>query len=249
MTDTMDIRVWARAQGLEIASKGKIPDAIRERWDARDREDGLPAAPDHDGYLDATQPEPQSELPPETQQPWWKRPRQPKPGPSQPAKRRVSIADVVSQAWGFGAMMLGKNSQTLPMARVLQMQAPVAGVLVNDMAKDTVVDRLLQPVARMGQSGQKAVALFGPPVLVGAIMQKPQLYPVLKPALAMSLMTWIEISEPAMRKAEKRAKEFAEKFGEIDIDGIIDALFAPPPGYTPPSEDEEQNIQRARDAG
>jgi hypothetical protein len=246
MSETQDIRVWARNNGLDIAPKGKIPVAIREKWDTRE------VAPQED-FGDAVSPG--ETAPPATtdgeqapavgRKTWWGGravPREPRA-----EKRRVSIEDVVSMGWGFAAMAIARNPVNLPMARVLDMQAPVAGVIVNDLAKGTVLDKVLQPLARANVNGEKMMGLLGPPMIVGAITMKPELYPVLRPALKMSIISWMTISEPAMKRAEKKAVQFAEKFGGVDIDGMIDALFAPPPGYEPaPSEDEEAAIRRAR---
>src|SRR5262249_21333549 len=87
--------------------------------------------------------------------------RQPQDG-KPPAKRipRVSVANLISSGWGLAAMALVRNPNAVPIGRVLQMQAPVAGVIVDDMVKGTPVDRLLQPLARAGERGEKAVALI-----------------------------------------------------------------------------------------
>jgi len=149
-------------------------------------------------------------------------------------------------------MALAQSPRALPMARVLDMQAPVAGIVVEDIAKHTIVDRILQPLARGGEQAEKAVGLLGPPIIVGLMTARPELYPVLRGPLKLSMMTWMEISGPAMEKAERRAAEWSEKFGAVDLDAMIDGLFAdipPPPGTQwadAVSEQEEENIRKAR---
>ena len=126
------------------------------------------------------------------------------------------------------------------------MQAPVAGVIVDDLVKGTPVDRLLQPLARAGERGEKAVALVGPPLLTAMITARPEMYPALRPMLKMSLMSWLTVSGPAMKKAQENAARFAEDFGDVDLDGMIDALFTDINVPAQHSPDEEAAVRRAR---
>lgn len=225
MSGSQDIRVWAKDQGLDVAPKGKIPAAVMEQWRARagapeDAGEGAGEPASFGGDSEETRP---VHTRPRT---WFGDRKKEKTGP---APRRVSIENVVSYAWGMGAYAMAQNPALLPVARVLDMQAPVAGIVVNDVARGTVIDKALQPLARAGEKGEKSMGLLGPPLLVGAITLRPDLYPVLRPVLKLSIMSWMEISEPAMKKAKARADKFQEKFGDVDVDGMIDALFAPPP--------------------
>jgi hypothetical protein len=142
-------------------------------------------------------------------------------------------------------MALARSPQALPVARILDLQAPVAGIIVDDMARGTIADKILQPLARMGEKGEKLFALAGPPMLVGMMTAQPQLFPVLKPMLKMSMMSWMQISKPAMEKVQKRMETFAEDFGDIDLDAMIDGLWLDGP-VGAPSEQEEANIRKAR---
>lgn len=238
MSDTQDIRLWAKEQGLNVAPKGKIPTAVMEQWQQReganaDYDTGEVAPVSFGGDTERTRPAP------DRSRMWWnKQKAKDKADVTKPAPKRVSIESVVSYGWGMGAYALAQNPRLIPVARVLDMQAPVAGIVVNDVARGTVIDRALQPLARAGEKGEKASGLLGPPLLVAAITLRPDLYPVLRPVLKMSIMSWMEISEPAMKKAQSRAEKFSEKFGNVDVDSMIDALFAPPPGYVPDTAED-----------
>lgn len=266
MSESQDIREWARVNGVEIAPKGKIPASVREQYDNREQEPQLtgvstPGESTGEGagpQADASTTTPGERKPAAGKKSWWSgesKPREPRS--SRMPKRRVPIDSVVSGAWAVGARLLSqvRNEAGLPVAlpvsRVLDIQAPVAGVVVDDLARGTLLDKALQPLARAGESGEKAFALLGPPMIVAAISLKPELYPFLREPLKMSMMSWMEISQPAMKKAEARARKFAEQFGEVDLDGMVDALFAPPPGAEwgeAESPQEEENIRKARDA-
>jgi hypothetical protein len=237
MSADQDIRAWARAEGIDVNVKGPVSQKVRERWAARNTG---PAAAPETGPAPADGAETRggsAELSPGPKQSWWKRQREPRPPRPPGLARRVSLENLVTTAWGIGGKMM--EARMLPVARILEMQAPVAGMVVDDLAKDTAVDVLLQPLARAGEKGERLFALAGPPLLVGAICQNPALYPVVRPMLKTSMLLWIEVSEPAMRKAQKRAKSLEEKLGGADIDAMIDALFAPPPGYEPGANGQE----------
>jgi hypothetical protein len=122
-----------------------------------------------------------------------------------------------------------------PMARVLHMQAPIAGLVLEDEIKGTVVDKVLQPIARTEKKGEVVFGLAGPPVLVGILTAKPHLAPVLIPALRESLATWLDISEGKTEIIEERAKKFQEKYGER-VDAIIEMILAP-------IEETPENVQ------
>jgi hypothetical protein len=228
MTDNQDIRDWAIAQGISVNLKGPVRQAVRDKWAARDGEPapgGVPDPPRH-GTPDTGVSEP---APASGKRSWWKGGKTAGPIERKPSGPRVSLEPMVTTAWGLAAKAM--EARMLPVARVLQMQAPVAGLVIDDTARNTVVDQVLQPIARAGEKGERMFALVGPPILVAAICNKPEMYPVVRPILKTSVMLWMEVAEPAMKKAEKRAKAFEEKFGGVDIDAMIDALFQPPEGY------------------
>lgn len=253
-----DIRAWAEEQGIAVGVKGPLPKHVRELYAERLEDDG----PEGDGEPMAAPiltavPEPADEplaaptpIAPRKAETPPRGPRktlfQRKPKPAGRPPRRVSIENVVSSAWTLGAMALARSPRALPMARVLDMQAPVAGVIVEDIAKGTIIDRILQPLARGGEKAEKAVALLGPPVIVGIMTAQPELFPVLRGPLKMTMMSWMQIAGPAMEKAQKRAEAFSEQFGNVDLDAMIDALWADLPQPVVVSEQEEENIRRAR---
>jgi hypothetical protein len=294
VSETSDIRRWARAHNISVPDKGPIRDEVREMWARRHDDDGQAAelAADETGALPGdedssswegepfivTMPNgahtgaaapaaealraPQSAPPAGAgQSPARPAERKPVPPPREgrglfrrkaraasprPVRRRVSIENIVSGGWGLAAVAFLRKPEMVPVGRVLQMQAPVAGIIVEDAAKGTVVDRILQPFARAGESGEKALALAGPPLLVFVMTSQPQLYPMLRPVLKAAMLSWLEISEPAMKKAQKRAERLAEQYGEVDLDAMIDAIWAPADGAAAPSEDEEAAIRRAK---
>lgn len=145
---------------------------------------------------------------------------------SGPRVPRKSIDKLIGAVWGFAAQVL--QPLNMPVARVLAVQAPVAGMVLEDALKNTVVDRLLQPLAGLQTGGEIAFALMGPPMLVGALTVKPEMAPILVPLLRRSLATWIDIAGPKLEEVAKQERKFEEQYG-TRIDDMIEFFLTPPP--------------------
>ena len=153
-------------------------------------------------------------------------------------RKRVSTSKIVSGVWaGMGALLL--NPQLAPVARTLQVQAPVAGEIAEDMIKGTPVDKLLQPLARVGEKGEEAFALIGPPAISMAICMQPDLYPMLEPVMVEALKSWVLIAGPKIRKAQQKEAKLVEELGEdygSSIREMLQFIFAPFVQETPDAQ-------------
>jgi len=150
--------------------------------------------------------------------------RKPADLPARGAPKRTSLAGLIGSAWGLASKVLASDPQSLPVARVLALQAPVAGVIVDRLARDTIVDRLLQPLARMGDKGEVVYALIAPPILTAMITQQPASFPVLAPLLAEALEAWADIAGPELKKQRDRAER--RRAEGIDGQQLLESLFA-----------------------
>ena len=178
--------------------------------------------------------------------------------PHKKKQPRVSTEDLLGALWRGGAKLL---TPLPPLQRTLRMQAPVAGMLLDDVVRDTVVDPLLQPLARIAAQGKTVQALVGPPAFVSAIMahaaQRAALDPPQEPnavfmaiateGLRSSLMAWMDVAGPKFEIALEREREFEEKYGQ-KVDDMIAFIFGPPVN---PSDEmavmaEEEAIKRAQ---
>lgn len=240
-----DIRDWGRENGWDVEEGKRLPSGLRAAYDARDGEPTTPVydkvVEDGSGQLGLVWPDENDrvdEIPPviKTASTASKvrsfADRVKRSGPAKPrgrkvAKPRVGVEKIITWGWKTLAQMTAPIN--LPVARVLDMQAPVAGMILEDTVKNTVVDKVLQPLARLGNGGETAFALIGPPLLVAALSQKPELYPTLKPLLAESLRLWIDVAGPKLEEIAEKEEKFKEKYG-TRIDDMIELFFAPPPG-------------------
>lgn len=144
-------------------------------------------------------------------------------------RQRVSVDKLIGTAWGILSQVTAPIN--LPVARVFAIQAPVAGLVLEDVVKNTIVDRLLQPIARVEAGGEVAFALLGPPVLVAAMTKFPERAPILVPLLRQSLRAWIDIAGPKLEHVAKQEAKFEEQYGQR-IDEMI-AFFVSPPEQAP----------------
>jgi len=143
----------------------------------------------------------------------------PKKAASKPRGPRKTLDGLIGGAWSFVAQIM--QPINLPVARVLAVQAPVAGMVLEDALKNTAVDRLLQPLAGVQIGGEIALALIGPPLLVGALSVRPEMAPMLVPLLRRALRSWIDVAGPKLEEVAKTEKKFEEQYG-TQIDDMIE---------------------------
>ena len=193
-----DVREWARQQGEQINERGKIPASIRQRYedahrptataeileDSYDPSMGVTEAdfPPDEGEYDesaAATPEPAHHAPARERKPRAVKPPpakggirerifggKPKPAAKKTGPPRVSLSDFAEETWSDLAFLA---APVPPLARILDIQAPYAGVVFDDQVRGTVVDTLLQPVARYSGMFRGLNGLVGPPVYVAMI--------------------------------------------------------------------------------
>jgi hypothetical protein len=144
------------------------------------------------------------------------------------APPRTSLEKFTTRAYTSLGRMLGALSPAT--GNCLQAQAAMAGVILEDTVRGTVVDRILQPAARAEDKLDKIGALVLPPVVVFAMEQNrsavamgvksPQAgmmrEAMLMPVLRESLRIGLEVSEAYADQIKARLEKNAETEGEID---------------------------------
>jgi hypothetical protein len=146
---------------------------------------------------------------------------------------RVSLASLVEDAW---SQMAFASSGMPPMQRLLQAQAPFAGLALEDALAGTVVDRVLQPVARAEDKAKAVGGVMFPPMalmMVLATAPVPQVVDGTDPpqylfpepttqhkaamlTLRWSLMLWSEAGEARLDEYRARAEANAERGAQAD---------------------------------
>lgn len=220
MTSPSDIREWAQANGVEISPKGPIPKAIREQFYA---ESG--GAPDEDAPTATTEVGPGGVVSVETT-PGEKPPRATKSRTKSPRSMgaRQSTETLFSGLWSIGAELLASSGMT-PTARVIALQAPVAGAVLDREVRGTAVDKLAQPLARLTNKGSNIATLVALPLLVQVVTMRPELYPKLKPAMVSAMIKWYRVAGPELARKAKEMEKATEELG-FDPAEMVDMLFA-----------------------
>lgn len=277
MATAAEIRDWARTAGYAVPARGALTGQVRDAYDAaHPGTNGATApVPDYpDDDFDTNFPDPIADIGIDLGDTGETAPRRPRPkgksggfslfnrGKKKPGAKkktpRVSTEDLLGAVWRGGAKLL---TPLPPLQRTLRMQAPVAGMLLDDVVRDTVIDPLLQPLARLAAQGKTVQALVGPPAFVSAIMahqvQRASMDPPQKPhpffmavageGLRSSLMAWMDVAGPKFEIALEREREFEEKYG-ANVDAMIAFIFSPPvnPADTDAVLAEEEAIKRAQ---
>lgn len=247
MATREDIISWGRVNGWDIPEDAtRLPSGLRSAYDeTTGGEDGVTAPPaEGDENTAERAPVIKRETVAERARSLVGTARKVAPKKSTRAKSkkpRVAVSRLVSRGWeGLARLVANVN---YPVSRVLQVQAPVAGALLEDVIKDTIVDKALQPLARAGEGGELMFALAGPPMIVAALTtpqgQRPEMQAFLVPALKEALRSWIDVAGPRLKELEERDKQFQEQYGD-QIDSMIASFFAPQEG-APYHPDENPN--------
>jgi hypothetical protein len=280
-----EIREWARSTGRPVGTKGRISGELRAEYErvlaeaaaapAAVPDAGPPPGPESD----SAGPGPaREETPPRRVRPargrLLGRVRAVSAGSGRKRKSRgprVSTEKLVQRGWETASRIL--QPVNLPVARCLDWQAPTAGALLEEAVRDTVADRVLQPLARIEDKLEIAGALIGPPVLIFAL-QLPGNQPVhdievtredgstglqrvpwpagamrqqvIMSALVEALDMCVEAQEklPAeVRERQRHREERRKQLREL----IQEVFFAPPPGDPAAAAAEEEAMARARE--
>lgn len=192
-----DVRAWAREQGHDIpSSRGPLPKHIKDAYAEAHPAPVVPGVVEESSF-DPAMGVTEADFPPDDDYPGdpaapteptaktkgERKPRAVKPPPAKggwrtrlfgPAKptahkakhARTSLSDFAEETWADLAFL----AQPIPpLARILDIQAPYAGVVFDDQVRGTIVDTLLQPVAQYSGMIRGLNGLVGPPVYVGLI--------------------------------------------------------------------------------
>jgi hypothetical protein len=255
MATTTEIRAWLRDQGETVSDRGRLNPRMIAMYDQAhatpDDDAGWDAGDTTGDIADVEDLEPDVPMTPE------QRPRTRKTAraeqraktplvdrllgtakPKAPARKprkappRMSVEKFTSRMYSNLGRMVAPLSR--PMSNCLQAQAAFAGVVLEDMVRNTVVDKALQPLARAEDKLDKGFALFVPPLAVLAI-EHSQTLPAdemmirqafLMPILRESLRIGLEVSATMGEKLEARVRENAKM--DAEVDKLIRVIFGQP---------------------
>jgi hypothetical protein len=280
-----DVRQWLREQGHTVGSRGQISPALLDEYRAAhpgaDPAAGpAPADGDYPPVTDADFPPPASdqgakhepgagEQRPRTVRPSASRRggggpgrftdrifrRESPDGKKKPRPRhaRVDLGDFAEETW----LDLAWLAQPIPpLAKVFTIQAPYAGVVLDEQVKGTIVDAALQPVARYSGVYRALNGLLGPPVCVLAICAQGKRDPatgeldlptqMMFGMLKYSLLQMAKVSDLKADEISQRTEDMAGRMAVVDQ--IIRDLFPPPPPPGAERETDRENGDVSRES-
>lgn len=226
MSQVDDIREWGKNNGFTVGARGVSRD-LRSAYESAHSPVGENTVSEPESRVEEVAPKiPTPTLVDRAKELAGKAkmstvPAAKKRGPKLP---RTALDKFLGRGWQFLAQVVNPINPCV--GRVLDAQAPVAGMILEDVVKGTIVDTVLQPIARWEDKGEQVFALVGAPMLVAALTSKPHMAPVLIPMLKESLRLWIDIAGPKLELREKQESDFQEKYGKR-IDEMISYFMEP----------------------
>ena len=169
----------------------------------------------------------------------------PEKRPTTPKPRRVSTQDF----WGDGVegvASLVMRTGYVPMGRAMVWSSPVAGEIIEDATKGTLVDKVVQPVVRNAEKWQDLFDLIGFWAAIGMAQTQPEKAPMalmFARKRLVNLLPKIAANMAKQRKKERAAAEAIQtllpeleglELGDDPIQGLIEMLFAAPDQQAPP---------------
>lgn len=162
-----------------------------------------------------------------------RRPR-PRRKPARPLRDRIPVTKLAGSAWKGGARLAAYVS--VPVSRTLELEAGLAGQVLEDTVRGTFIDRFLQPLAHAQDKARGLSAIMAPPALVLAIEacqglpedKRQMRLAVLLPLLEQSLIVQAKVSGERAELLQEEAEE-DQKY-RMAAQAQIAMIFAPPPG-------------------
>jgi len=257
LPDAADVRAVLREHGQPVNERGRLSAAERIAYEAIRTPE---PAGEYDGGVTAADFPPDEPEPPASEKKprrvrqakpatsSWRDRLQGKPKTGKPKKyARVPVDRLIERGWEMLARLAGPVSPSISVC--MELQAPVAGLIMEDVIRDTMVDRALQPVARAEEKAEKVIALVGPPVLVGAIQaaqgitderERAMRLAILVPMLRESMVLWVKIAGDKIEEKARRDQEMGPVNEQVDR--LLALIFPPPPVAEMVADDEMAGV-------
>lgn len=226
MANSRQIRTWARDNGMEVSDAGPLSTDVRRAYREAHEESPTPDV----SLMDEAPPVVEEVAPKVTDdEPVLGRVinRAKKATRSTPPRGRKVMRNSVSHILGFvySGLAAPVSRVSEPVAFMMAMQSEVAGEILDPVVAGTMVDKILQPFAKVNEKLAPVQAMLTPLVCV-AIMEKipgMESDPRVVNTLRKSLASWAKIAKPHLEKIAEEEKAFAEEVGK-DIDEVIESV-------------------------
>lgn len=222
MANSRQIREWAREQGLTVSDAGPISTEIRRAY--REAHEDVPVptvslTDDAPPFVEEIAPKLTDDEPVIARV--VNRAKKTARAPRGRKMARNSVAHILGFVYSGLAAPVAVVSP--PVAYMMSIQSEVAGAVLDPVVAGTVIDRILQPFARVNEKMAPLNALLTPLVCVALMERFPEQIPRIEGQLRKSLASWARISKPHYDAIKVAEEKFTEEFGK-DIDDVIEAV-------------------------
>lgn len=130
---------------------------------------------------------------------------------------RASLAPVGSLAWMGGAALAARSGDA-PVAAVMQIQAGIAGEVLDSALKGTVIDKVIQPMIGGADKYRDMAMLAAFPLLAAIHERKPTI--ASWTALRLVAQENLVALSKGLKAAKKQAEQMAEVVADLDAEGL-----------------------------
>jgi len=162
-------------------------------------------------------------------------PKRPVGRPPKRNRTRVPLTSLLETTLGGASTGLIMTGRDVPVGMAIGFEAPVAAEKLDAIIAGTMLDRLLQPIARAGASAKDFGAVLALPILVGLIERRPYLYEPLKP-LIIPVVTNVALDLAELQERNKERLSAAQSRAgatRVDVEGLLNMLFGNMPVQPP----------------
>lgn len=135
---------------------------------------------------------------------------------------RHSTEALFSMAYGGLGTYLTMSGTDIPVGRVLQFQAPIAGNRIDQIIAGTWIDKLLQPIVRYQETAEGVGSLILLPLLIAAFERKPDLagFPMFEKIIRGAVESSLMEMAPLLKKQASDTRKAARTVADIQGMGV-----------------------------
>jgi hypothetical protein len=159
-----------------------------------------------------------------------------------PRARRADTSDLLGMLWAGAGWLLVRSEADIPVGRCLIFQQQVAGDILQNVTRNTFIDKALQPLAARVDEIEALGSLIGIPLMVGLIERSPELQGPLEPMLRLALQAHLTAMLPVIKKQQAEEAKFAKVASELGLEGddpigaMLNSMFAPAANTETPAD-------------
>lgn len=172
------------------------------------------------------------------------------PAPKRRAVKRLSAADLIQSGYQDLGHWLVNSRVDVPVGRLMQLEAPLAGATLDELLAQTFIDRaVLQPLVRQWDRIEAAMTVVVPPLMLAAMERSPKAAVGMSGIFEMLIAQLLESIVPALEKQQEKEADLEKSLNALGLTRIPhpehpDQLLSPVQSLiltlmSPPKEEEE----------